>query len=490
MISTVCWVPRDRLRAVPQSAGITPEQMAQAVAREQGRNNKDQEGPSEMEQEPRSNGNGGDVKSRGGGGQRGFIDDLDLDNYDKEDEGVHMVLGATNLTVFRDNTDDPYITVDDPDIESDEEDAVIRPTDFVLLAGHTEQEYSAAEVHVFDKAQSSIYVHHDIVLPSFPLALEYLSDGDVKSSERKNLVAVGTFEPGIEIWDLDVVGGIEPVATLGGRNAPPPPSSSSFGSKKKRGGGGLKDSIFGKIKKGSHRMGVMSLSWNRHNRAHLASGSADRTLKCWDLSKQKCLSTYTHHKNKVQCVQWNPKEAFFLLSGGYDQRCACLDVRDQKSTKYFQVDGEVQDVSWNPSNPAIFVASTDKGSLIFYDVRKTSSSSGKGKRANASKPLCTIGAHDGEASSVAFSCRYPHLVASASTDQTVKLWDLSSKPVCLDRKDLNIGQIFSMSLNEEDPDILGAGGDQGKVAVWDIMTSKAVAAKYGGARGGGGGGKK
>jgi len=226
------------------------------------------------------------------------------------------------------------------------------------------------------------------------------------------------------------------------------------------------------MKKTSHKMGVMTLSWNTHNRTHLASGSADRTIKCWDLNNQNCLNTYTHHKNKVQSVEWNPKEPFFLLSGGYDEQCACVDVRDQKSVKFFPVDGEVQDVSWNPANPAIFVASTDKGLLIFHDVRK----SGGGKKP---KPLCTIGAHDGEASSVAFNPKYPHLVASASTDETVKLWDLQSKPVCLDRKDLKIGQIFSMAFNKEDADILGAGGNQGKVAVWDIMTSRAVAAKHG-----------
>ena len=32
------------------------------------------------------------------------------------------------------------------------------------------------------------------------------------------MVAVSTLEPGIEIWDLDVVDAVEPVATLGGED--------------------------------------------------------------------------------------------------------------------------------------------------------------------------------------------------------------------------------------------------------------------------------
>jgi periodic tryptophan protein 1 len=36
------------------------------------------------------------------------------------------------------------------------------------------------------------------------------------SKNKGNLVAVGSFEAGIEIWDLDVVGTLEPVVVLGG----------------------------------------------------------------------------------------------------------------------------------------------------------------------------------------------------------------------------------------------------------------------------------
>ena len=66
------------------------------------------------------------------------------------------------------------------------------------------------------EAGANLYVHHDIMLPAFPLCLAWL-DCVPSSEEHGNLVAVGSMEPGIELWALDVVDAVEPLATLGGR---------------------------------------------------------------------------------------------------------------------------------------------------------------------------------------------------------------------------------------------------------------------------------
>jgi periodic tryptophan protein 1 len=55
----------------------------------------------------------------------------------------------------------------------------------------------------------------------------------------------------------------------------------------------------------------------------LASASADKTVKVWDISREACEHTLTHHSSKVQAVAWNPSEAPILLTGAFD-RSACL----------------------------------------------------------------------------------------------------------------------------------------------------------------------
>ena len=48
--------------------------------------------------------------------------------------------------------------------------------------------------------ESNIYVHHDIMLPAFPLSLAWMDCRPSGGSQAGNLAAVGTMSPGIEIW--------------------------------------------------------------------------------------------------------------------------------------------------------------------------------------------------------------------------------------------------------------------------------------------------
>jgi len=77
------------------------------------------------------------------------------------------------------------------------------------------------------------------------------------------------------------------------------------------------------LKPDSHADAVLALSWNRDYRNVLASGSADTTVKVWDLATEQCSATLDHHQDKVQAVAWNPAQASVLLSGGFD-KAVCL----------------------------------------------------------------------------------------------------------------------------------------------------------------------
>ena len=62
------------------------------------------------------------------------------------------------------------------------------------------------------------------------------------------------------------------------------------------------------LQEGSHTDAVMCLNVHPIDTNFLASGSADKTVKIWDISQAACANTIDFHKDKVQIVKWNPKQ--------------------------------------------------------------------------------------------------------------------------------------------------------------------------------------
>ena len=300
---------------------------------------------------------------------------------------------------------------------SDAEDDVIKPSDAVLLVAHTEEEYSCVEVQVYDEENGSLYVHHDIALPAFPLALAWIPgqpSAEATDGPSGSFVAVGTFKPGIEIWNLDVLDPLEPTAVLGGEQPGAQPSKPRG---KARGRGAASSAP---LVDGSHTDAVMALAWNgvRAGYACLASASADTTVKLWDVAAQRCVDTLRVHDGKVQDLCWHPQHASLLASGSFDRTAAIVDTRSAAAggpCAKCSTTADVESICWNPfateqvraapacartaakSRPGLLtdgraqllVASED-GVVSCHDVRSLAS------------PLWTVRAHDKPASSVCF----------------------------------------------------------------------------------------
>merc|ERR1711973_915811 len=137
-----------------------------------------------------------------------------LDDYDEEEGSLMTGAGMAGLMYFDSNKDDPYINVKDLD-EEERADSMIKPTDNLFVVGKVEEEYSCLDVFVYNEDEDTTFVHHDIYLDSFPLCLEWLSFDPCAEEKSGNYIAVGTMEPEIQVWDLDVIDTVEPVFTLG-----------------------------------------------------------------------------------------------------------------------------------------------------------------------------------------------------------------------------------------------------------------------------------
>lgn len=167
------------------------------------------------------------------------LKEFDLEHYDDEDEESSenaMFLGFSSEVKYHEGEEGEQDFVSLPnDTEKSEEkqELQVYPTDNMVLATRTEDDISYLDVYVYDDGagfhdleiptekedeqdpdvarglvrDSSLYVHHDLMLPAFPLCVEWLNykPGANNDQEIANYAAIGTFDPSIEIWNLDCV---------------------------------------------------------------------------------------------------------------------------------------------------------------------------------------------------------------------------------------------------------------------------------------------
>lgn len=294
------------------------------------------------------------------------LKEYDLEHYDDEEEteeagaSMGMFDNIKTLAYHESNDEDPYITMQAGEDSDDEEreDLQILQTDNLLLAARIEDEIAHLEVFVYEDDADNLYVHHDIMLPAYPLCVEWLNSrvGEEKGAgESTNFVAVGTMDPDIEVWNLDTVDCMYPNAILGqGANAAPP----SMGKKKKK--------KSKKINENYHVDSVLSLAANQHHRNLLVSSSADTTVKLWDLHTTKCAKSYELHTDKVCSTSWHPSEATVLLTGSYDQTAVVSDMRKPGTDlPRWSVESDVETVKWDPHRSEIFYVRFTHCSLIY-----------------------------------------------------------------------------------------------------------------------------
>lgn len=352
------------------------------------------------------------------GGQSSTADEYNFEDYDQDDDQA-QALGIQSLAELPTEAEDHFSESDD----SDKEDDLIKPTDNLILVGHVEGDASILEVYIYNEEEESLYVHHDFLLPAFPLCLEWLNYE--AKHPKGNYCAVGSMSPIIDVWDMDIMNCIEPAFKLG----------KTASAKKRRSAVGHKDA-------------VLALAWNRTFEHVIASGSVDQTILLWDMETQTPSTTITAFQEKVQCLEWHKFEGQTLLAGGCDNTARVFDCRTPENHQTWALDGEAENILWNPLQPFMFLAGTSKGSVECFDCRK-------GK-------LWSLNAHEKEVTGLAVSGQCPGLLVTCSPDETVKTWDFNEEniPGLVSEREFKMGHIHCLSLCPDSPFVIAIGADK------------------------------
>jgi len=482
LISSVCWVKKGKLAAIPRMAleedegAATSADLARMAASvlgvsvDSGNNNDDEMMDDDTKkEEPEMNEE--DEK---------IVKEFHMENYD--DEELRPAL--TMKPFYENQADDPYMKhdgEDDDDMDFEAEESAVLEDDLFLLAATTEPEdnFSHLDAHIYEERDRNLFCHHDYLLPAFPLSLAYIETNLPSSAAsrpgaitvpHKNLVAVGTMETAIELWDLDILDSIECVATLGGpvdRDEANGMLVSRSDKKKKS----KKSKGQTELKPGSHTDSVIALATNPSKSNVLASGSADHTIKIWDVSTLSLVSTFDHiHSDKVQSIEWCPSDPAVLLTAGFDRRICAVDVRAAPTAppalSWTLDDADPECVSWLPWRNGQFLVSQENGVVRCFDAVRAMPPTSN------CQPLWTLAAHEKAASALAVNPKIPGFIVTGSLDRTIKLWNITEAPSLLFSRNIN-SSVFCASFNKDNDSLLGFGTSHG-VRVWDVSELHSV----------------
>lgn len=408
------------------------------------------------------------------------LKEFDLEHYDSDvpetsGEPSKMFGNVQSLAYHKFNEDDPYITLlEGEDEDEEQEELQILSTDNMVIAAKVEDEVAHLEIYVYEDEADNLYVHHDIMLPAIPLCVEWIDlhvrDNGADTNSKGNYIAVGTFDPDIEVWDLDTIDRMYPNAILGQDGEEVEAPAGSEKTKKKRKNSKKANDTY-------HVDAILSLAANRNHRNLLASSSADKTVKLWDLTTAKCAKSYSYHTDKVCSIAWNPKESTYLLSGSYDHTVVLADMRaPDAEVPRWGAESDVEAVTWDPHDPNFFYITTENGLVHYNDIRAAPSTP------KSSSPLWTLQAHDQSISAFDVNLAVPGFLVTGSTDKEVKLWTVQpTGPSMAVSRNLGLGKIFTTKF-APDPEVafrLAVAGSKGLMQIWDTSTNRAIRCAFG-----------
>ncbi|PSB02422.1 trypsin-like peptidase domain-containing protein [Merismopedia glauca] len=205
-----------------------------------------------------------------------------------------------------------------------------------------------------------------------------------------------------------------------------------------------------------HAQSIYGLAYSPDGKT-LASGSADRTIKIWDMATGKDLYTLNGHGGSVYSVAYNPRSQS-LASASADKTIKIWDLITGKEIR--TLTGHmysVKSIAYSPDGQNLASGSWDK-TIKVWDVA-------------TGQQIYTLTGHTNAIDSIAYSPDGKTL-ASGSADKTIKLWDLTTGR---EIKTL-AGHTQAINALAYSPDgkILASGSGDKTIKIWDVATGQEI----------------
>ncbi|EYB90756.1 hypothetical protein Y032_0214g2317 [Ancylostoma ceylanicum] len=422
MISDIAWIPRGIAKHVPDKVKLDENQLKELIS---GGAPDTSDVESDEEEQSESGIRGSAAKEPQG-------NDADVEMQTKDDESDNgPEAGMRGIAMYSSNTDDPYVTLHVDSDEEEKEEIEIKPEDNMVALAKIDRDNYTLEVFVYNENNGDWYCHHDYILDAPPLCLEPIQhDPGNDETGKGNLLAVGTMEPVINIWDLDIMNAVAPVVSLGAK---------AKGRRKKRDG-----------REQGHSDAVLSIAWNKLTPHVLASGGADKEIILWDLDEAKTAQSISGRGGEVQALAWHSAEQSFILAGALNGSVEVLDCRDNTGSPSaaWQFSAQIEQVIWNHFNPFTAFVASDDGILRRIDMRTPGNCIWEGR------------AHEGSVGGLTLSSSIRGLLVTVGHDQMLCAWKVQENGSLLKvhSEQQHIGALHAAKFNPDVATVCCVGG--------------------------------
>ncbi len=205
-----------------------------------------------------------------------------------------------------------------------------------------------------------------------------------------------------------------------------------------------------------HSEGVRSVAFS-HDGLKLATGSYDDTIRVWSLKSGTSLLELRENSGDVRSVGFSP-DGTILASGSADKTIRLWDLKSGTSLHVFKGHTrDVLDVAFSPDGRILASGSADK-TIRLWDVRSF-------------KLYRELRGHSGGVRAVAF---HPdgNTLASGSFDTTIILWDIDSPNPVRAYKGHTDG-IRSVAFSPDGRKLISGSADH-TIRVWDVKSGKGL----------------
>nr|AOQ25826.1 COP1 [Ipomoea batatas] len=208
----------------------------------------------------------------------------------------------------------------------------------------------------------------------------------------------------------------------------------------------------------STRSKLSCLSWNKYTKNHIASSDYDGIVTVWDVTTRQSVMEYEEHEKRAWSVDFSRTDPSMLVSGSDDCKVKVWCTKQEKSAFNIDMKANICCVKYNPGSSFHVAVGSADHHIHYYDLR------------NTSQPVHTFSGHKKAVSYVKFLSS--HELASASTDSTLRLWDVKdNSPVRVFRGHTNEKNFVGLSVNNE---FISCGSETNEAFVYHKAISKPV----------------